>query len=425
MASESISPDASSPAEADGPSPLRSVHTTSFPAILDELASSLAVTTYQAGKLVILRSDGGIINTHFRAFNKPMGLAVGRGRLAIGTAIDVWEFRDVPAVASKLKPPDKHDACFLPRSAHVTGDVQIHEMAYVEVSGVGCQVSGVRGAEEQRSRAAEEQSSRAAEQQSTGAKFLPDTRHLTPNTFRDELWFVNTRFSCLATHDPDHSFAPVWRPKFISQLTPDDRCHLNGVGLMDGRPRWVTALGETDTAGGWRENKKSGGILIDMESNEIVARGLSMPHSPRWHAGRLWLLESGTGSLGHVDLTTGRYEPIVNLDGFTRGLEMIGNLAFVGLSQVRETAVFSGIQITERLQETERTCGVWVVDIERGQVIAFLKFEEAVQEIFAVALLPGMRFPDLINDDAELVGSSFVLPDDALRDVPVELRSGT
>jgi hypothetical protein len=406
MSSDSDSPDPSSTAPISEPSPLRSVHTTSFPSILDELASSLAVTTYQAGKLVILRSDGGVINTHFRAFNKPMGLAVGRGRLAIGTAIDVWEFRNVPAVAGKLKPPDKHDACFLPRSAHVTGDIQIHEMAYVETG------SGEPGA------GSREQGAGSGEHDSS---MFPAPR----SQLSAELWFVNTRFSCLATHDPDHSFAPVWRPKFISQLTPDDRCHLNGVGLVDGKPRWVTALGETDTAGGWRENKKSGGILIDTDSNEVVARGLSMPHSPRWHAGRLWLLESGTGSLGYVDLATGQYEPIVHLDGFTRGLAMVGNLAFVGLSQVRETAIFSGIQITERLQETERTCGVWVVDIERGQVIAFLKFEEAVQEIFAVALLPGMRFPDLINDDAELVGSSFVLPDEALRDVPAELRSGT
>lgn len=359
------------PAADSGPSPLRSVHTTNFPAILDHLRCSLLVTTYQAGKLVIVRSDGGVINTHFRAFNKPMGMAVGQGRLAIGTSVDVWEFRNVPAVAARLEPHGKHDACYLPRAAHVTGDIQIHEMSYVT----------------------------------------------------DELWFVNTRFSCLATHDLDHSFAPVWRPKFISQLTPDDRCHLNGLGLRDGRPAWVTALGETDSSGGWRENKKSGGILIDIESNEIIARGLSMPHSPRWHDGRLWLLESGTGSLGFVDLNTGRYEPIIHLDGFTRGLEMVGNLAFVGLSQVRETAVFSGIQITDRLQETERTCGVWVVDIERGQVVAFLKFEAAVQEVFAVALLHGIRFPDLINDDQELIGSSFVLPDDALRDVPAELRA--
>lgn len=357
--------------DSSAPSPLRSVHTTNFPAILDHLGSSLLVTTYQAGKLVVVRSDGGVINTHFRAFNKPMGIAVGRGRLSIGTALEVWEFRNVPAVAAKLEPTGKHDACFLPRAAHVTGDIQIHEMAYVN----------------------------------------------------DELWFVNTRFSCLAKHDRDHSFAPVWRPRFISKLTPDDRCHLNGLGLRDGRPRWATALGETDSGGGWRENKKSGGILIDIESHEIIVRGLSMPHSPRWHAGRLWLLESGTGSLGYVDLDSGRYEPIVQLDGFTRGLELVGNLAFIGLSQVRETAVFSGIQITERLQETERTCGVWVVDIQRGEPIAFLKFEEAVQEVFAVALLPGIRFPDLINDNPEIIGSSFVLPDDALRDVPAELRA--
>ncbi|MCI0334208.1 MAG: TIGR03032 family protein [Planctomycetes bacterium] len=392
MSSDAAPPTNDAPAADAAPSPLRSVHTTNFPAILDQLNSSLLVTTYQAGKLVVVRSDGGVINTHFRAFNKPMGMAVGRGRLAIGTAVDVWEFRNVPAVCAKLDPPGKHDACYLPRSAHVTGDVQIHEMAYVSRSRVSPTLE-------------------------------PRVRRGELAHVDDELWFVNTRFSCLATHDPDHSFAPVWRPKFISQLTPDDRCHLNGLGLVGGRPRWVTALGETDTSGGWRENKKSGGILIDMDTNEIVAHGLSMPHSPRWHAGRLWLLESGTGSLGHVDLASGRYETVVKLDGFTRGLEMVGNLAFVGLSQVRETAVFSGIQITERLQETERTCGVWVIDIQRGQVVAFLKFEEAVQEIFAVCLLPGIRFPDLINDNAEFVGSSFVLPDDALRDVPAELRA--
>src|SRR6476620_11809341 len=193
-----------------GPSPLRSVHTTNFPAILDQLQSSLFVTTYQAGKLVILRSDGGLINTHFRAFNKPMGLAIAPGRLAIGTAVDVWEFRNVPAVAAKLDPPAKHDACYLPRSAHVTGDIQIHEMAYVGAV-----------------------SDRDDSLHRPGAIGVGDASY-------HELLFVNTRFSCLATHDPDHSFAPVWRPKFISQLTPNDRCHLNGLGLVDGQPRWAT-----------------------------------------------------------------------------------------------------------------------------------------------------------------------------------------
>ncbi len=377
MSDETQDPAPEPPSDAGPPSgdaPLRSVHTTNLSAIFQQLGVSLLVTTYQAGKLVLVRPDAenpDLVNTHFRNFNKPMGMAIGRERLAIGTAQEIIEFRNVPAAAARLEPEGKHDACFLPRSLHVTGDIQIHEMVY-------------RG---------------------------------------DELWFVNTAFSCLATYDDDHSFVPRWRPSFVTELTPEDRCHLNGLGLVDGRPRWVTALGETNKAGGWRENKKDGGVLIDLDTEEIVARGLSMPHSPRWYAGRLWLLESGTGSFGFVDTETGRYESIVELPGFTRGMDFAGNLAFIGLSQVRETATFGDIPITERLEESERTCGVWVIDIRNGDVIAFVRFEEAVQEIFAVAVLAGCRFPGLVNDDPKITGSSFVLPDEALRDVPGELRS--
>jgi uncharacterized protein (TIGR03032 family) len=208
----------------------------------------------------------------------------------------------------------------------------------------------------------------------------------------------------------------------VTALAPEDRCHLNGLGLRDGRPRYVTALGETDTAGGWRANKKDGGLLLDLESNEVVLRGLSMPHSPRWYGGRLWLLESGTGTLGYVDEAAGRYRPIAELPGFTRGLDFCGRLAFVGLSQVRETAVFSGIPITERLQE--RTCGVWVLDVLTGQTVGFVRFEDGgVQEIFAVQVLAGVRFPELINDNAELLAGSFVLPNEALAAVPERLFS--
>jgi uncharacterized protein (TIGR03032 family) len=196
---------------------------------------------------------------------------------------------------------------------------------------------------------------------------------------------------------------------------------LNGLGLQDGQLRYVTALGETDTAGGWRANKKNGGILMEVPSGDILLRGLSMPHSPRWHLGQLWLLESGTGSIGTVDLSAGRYEPITEVPGFTRGLDFYGNLAFIGLSQVRESAVFSGIPLTDRL--TERTCGVWVVDVVTGQTVAFLKFEDAVQEIFAVQILPQARFPDLINDDVKILSDSFVLPDDPLSQLPDSLRA--
>ncbi|MCO6047900.1 TIGR03032 family protein [Aeoliella sp. ICT_H6.2] len=388
MSDSPATPDDSSATNQPADDPLRSVHTTSFPELLAQIGASVLVTTYQAGKLVVLRNDGGVLNTHFRNLLKPMGLAVEGGRLAIGCSVDVWEFHNVPAVCAKLDESDdyptggaKHDTCYLPRRSHCTGDVQIHEMAWVQDH---------TGSSEQRA---------------------------------SELIFVNTAFSCLAIRSQENSFEPVWRPRFIQHLSPGDACHLNGLAIREGQVRYVTALGETTQPDGWREKKCDGGILIDVESGETIVRGLSMPHSPRWYNGRLWLLESGQGTLGTIDPATGKYEPVAQFPGFTRGLSFYGPLAFVGLSQVRESAVFSGIPLVDRLQQAEeRTCGVWVVNIETGQTIAFCRFEEGVQEIFAVEVLPGVRFPDLVNHDAELIGRSYVLGDAALADVPAELR---
>jgi hypothetical protein len=390
-----------SPALSAGPTEglglLQAAHTPNFPTLLRHLGASLLVTTYQAGKLVMVRDEGDQLNTHYRAFQSPMGLALAAdgARLAIGTTLQIWEFRDVPSVARRLDPADRHDACFLPHRSHVTGNVLIHEMAY----GVRSQGSGVRG------------------QEPASTTPTPDPGSLTP-----ELWFVNTRFSCLATLDPESSFVPRWRPPFVTELEPSDRCHLNGLGMVDGEPKYVTALGETNAMAGWRPNKAKGGVLMDVGSGEILCRGLSMPHSPRWYGGRLWVCESGSGTLGTVDLNTGRYEAVAAVPGFTRGLDFVGDFAFVGLSQVRESAVFSGIPITERLGPEERTCGVCVVDLRRGEVVALLKFTSGVQEVFAVALLR-RRFPDLINDDEKLLESSFVVPTECLGDVAASVRA--
>lgn len=340
--------------------PLHSVYTTSFPEILTQLGISLAVSTYQAGKVILVRNDGGVINTHFRNFHKPMGVAADNSRLTIGGANTVWSYRNMPAVAPKAEPFGRHDACYLPRQIHVTGDIDIHELAY----------------------------------DSEG-----------------QLWVVNTRFCALCTLDPEHSFNPVWRPSFVTSLAAEDRCHLNGLAMMGGEPKYVTALGETDTPGGWRENKRDGGILIDVQTNEVLLRGLSMPHSPRWHAGKLWVLESGVGSLARVDLESGEWLEVCRLPGFTRGLSFAGPLAFIGLSQVRETAVFSGIPLVDQLHE--RTCGVWVVNIETGITVAYLRFDAGVQEIFAVQVLPA-HFPEMLEWQDPLLMNSYVVPEHAI-----------
>jgi uncharacterized protein (TIGR03032 family) len=298
-----------------------------------------------------------------------MGLALRGPQLAIGTQHEVWEYHANNAVAAKMEPLGKCDCCFMPRVGHVTGDMQIHEMEWVD----------------------------------------------------DELWFVNTLFSCLAVRSINYSLLAKWQPPFITSLAPEDRCHLNGLGLRDGKIRYVTALGQSNEPAGWRQRKKDGGIVMDTTTNEVLLDRLAMPHSPRWYADRLWVLESGAGTIGHVDVAQRAYNPLAQLPGFTRGLDFYGPVAFVGLSQVRESAVFSGIPITERQQE--RICGVWAVHIETGQILGWVKFEDAVQEIFAVRVVPGIRFPDLVNHDTKLLDGSFILPDEDLQRVPDVYRS--
>ena len=249
-----------------------------------------------------------------------------------------------------------HDSCFLPRACHVTGDIGVHEMAFAS----------------------------------------------------EELWVVNTRFSCLCTLDPDSSFVPRWRPPFITALAAEDRCHLNGVGIVDSQPKYVSALGDTDVAGGWRANKPQGGILMQVPSGEILARGLCMPHSPRWHDGKLWLLESGTGQMLIIDLASGQKQAVAEAPGFARGLAFAGPYAFIGLSKIRQTSAMDGVPLAERRDQLK--CGVAVVDTRVGKMIGLLEFQTAVEEIFDVQILPGLRFPEIVGFQKETLHHTFVVP---------------
>lgn len=352
-------------AEPDGaiPTDFSSVFTDSFGKILEAANCSLAVTTYQSGRLVLVRRDGDKVNTHLRYFPSPMGISVQGAKLALGTRTTVWEFWNQAAAARTVDPEGRVDACFMPRRGHTTGNVQIHDLGY----------------------------------DATG-----------------ELWAVATRFSTLVTFDRENSFVPRWRPPFISGLSADDRCHLNGLAMVDGRPKYVTVLGMTDEPGGWRADKAAGGAILDIDGGAPITVGLSMPHSPRWHNGKLWVLESGRGALCTVDVETGQVTTVAELPGFTRGLSFVANVAFIGLSKVRET-VFDGLPITQA--DTPRECGVWCVDINTGETLGFLRFEGSVTELFEVAVLPGSIYPELVEPGAEATNDAFVLSDDALKEV--------
>jgi uncharacterized protein (TIGR03032 family) len=318
--------------------PVEFQHSRNLVHVLEQLGVSLVVSTYQAGKVVTVGTHAGKLQISFSHFEHAMGLARTPKGIAVGTRRQVWFLAAAPELAAHLKPEGQYDICFLTRHAHFTGPIMGHEMAWCG----------------------------------------------------GELWVVNTLFSCLCVLEPEYSFVPRWHPSFIWNLAAEDRCHLNGLAV-DEQPRFVTILGMTDTAGGWRQNKAIGGCLIDVASGETVVQGLCMPHSPRLHQGQLWLLNSGRGQLNRCDPTNGKLDVVAQLPGYTRGMDCYGRFAFVGLSRIRETSVFGGLPIAE--QKSDLYCGLAIVDLMEGTLVATLRFLSGVEEIFEVKVLPGYRSP--------------------------------
>lgn len=340
----------------DAESPLRSVYTGSLSRILEHLGGSLLVSAPAADRLICIRRDGPRVNTHFRNLAGPTGIAHVGGRICVGGRSSLTTYFDTTRAAITHTDGD-HDGYFVPKERWFTGDVGIRDVVYAG----------------------------------------------------DETWFAASRFSCLATRDDDYSFRPRWRPPFVSAVAGDDRCHLSGIATVGDRVAFVTALGESDSADGWRDGRSSSGCVIDVASGEVIARGLSLPHSPRWHDERLWLLESGEGALCEIDAATGAKRTVIELPGFTRGLALVGRLALVGLSKLRE-GEGERLAVAERFDE--RFCGVWIVDVDRGVQVGFLRFEDEISEIHDVAFLAGYTFPEVADPADEAAQRALVLPPD-------------
>ena len=314
---------------------IRCSYSDSLPALLAQLRLSVLISTYQTGHLIAVSAREGTLKLAFHQFERAMGIAVKPGTIAVCTRKEVWFLRDAPDIAAKL--PGHHDSCFLARTSHFTDDIQAHEAAWV------------------------------------GREF----------------WIVNTLFSCLCALHPHYSFTPRWRPPFISALRPEDRCHLNGVAVVDGQPRYVTALAETDSPSGWRTLKNNGGCLIEVPSGHLVARGLSLPHSPRVEGNRIFFLHSGNGDLAMADAKTGAVTSVAPVLGISRGLAIHDGYAFIGLSKARPS--LEGVPIVAEREKLR--CGLWVLNLQTGTVAAHLEFHTGVEEIFDVQVLPGIVSP--------------------------------
>lgn len=331
----------------------------SFGSWLAQAGGSLCVSTYQAGKVAMMGWDGRQATLLMREFDKPLGLCRNGDRLVLASRHDIWTFCNAPLLAHDYREdqPGRYDALYLPRSTYHTGDLNTHDVAFAG----------------------------------------------------DDLLLVASRFSCLARLSDQHSFTPIWKPKFISDLVPEDRCHLNGLAVRDGRAKYVTALGTTDVAGGWREHKATGGVLIDVESNEIILGGMAMPHSPRWHDEKLWVLNSGAGELLQVDPSSGESVVVCTLPGYLRGLCFVGPFALVGLSKIREKHIFGGLPIQGRFQSLR--CGVVIVDTRSGAEVGMFEYTSGCEELYEVEFLPGVLRPMILNFGRPVVRQAMTSPE--------------
>ena len=215
--------------------------------------------------------------------------------------------------------------------------------------------------------------------------------------------FANTMFSCLATNAVDASFVPIWKPWYVTELVPEDRCHLNGIAKRDDVPRYVSMCGIGDTESEWRNNRLSGGVVMDVQTNRIVCDGLSMPHSPRWHQDKLWLLNSGQGEFGYIDPDRGVFVPVTFCPGYLRGLTFYKKFALVGISKFKEEKTLSPLPFKDKLarHKAKSHCGLLFIDYQKGKIEKCLIFESGITEIYDVAVLPGVARPRVIEPNSE------------------------
>ena len=327
--------------------PFACQYTSQVPELLTRLGCTLAITTYQAGKLVFISpKDEHTLIQLPRTFDKPMGIAEDseKDKLALACKDNVQVFANSNDLAAFYPPaPQKYDALYMPRLTYHTGQVDIHDLNF-----------GKDG----------------------------------------KLYAVNTLFSCIISLDDDYNFTPYWKPWFVDKIVSEDRCHLNGMAMQDGLPKYATAFNTGNSMQSWREDITSTGVIMDVTTNEIVVEGLAMPHSPRIYNGELYCLLSATGELIKVNPQNGTHETIIQLDGFVRGMDLYQDYLFIGLSKLRKnSSTFAKLDFADSANEA----GIMIVHLPTASIAGKINYQTSLDEIYDVHVLANKRRPNILN----------------------------
>lgn len=338
--------------------PFSCTYTPNLPELLTRLDCSIVISTFQAGKVVLIspENEEQVVQL-VRDFNKPMGMAFKDDWMAIATEKEVILLRDSPDLAKTFPhAPQVYDHFYFPRATYYTGSVDIHDLHF-----------GLNG----------------------------------------ELWAINTSFSALCTVGNDYSFSVNWKPHFISALGVGDRCHLNGLAMKDGEPAYVSALGNGDSPQSWRENITTGGVIVDVKSNETVITGLAMPHTPRVYDGKLYCLLSAAQQLVCIDVETGTYEVVAQIPGFVRGMDRIGDYLFIATSKLRKnSSTFRHLEVANVADKAS----IVLLHLPTGSIVSRLEYQMSVDEIYDIQIIAGSKRPNIFNTSTDAHHSALHLP---------------
>lgn len=336
--------------------PFSCIYSQNIPELLLELNCSLAISTYQAGKLIFISAkDKNSLVQLGKTVAKPMGVAFDGRRLAVAGKSSVFVYSAAADMAATYpRQPNTYDTLFLPRAQHFTGLMDIHDIAWIQ----------------------------------------------------DKLLMVNTSCNCLAWLDSFYNFQLFWKPPFITTIMPDDRCHLNGLAVENGKPKYVSMFSSTDIAEGWRNISTNAGLIMDIESGEIVTNNLTMPHTPRVINGKLYVLQSAGGTLSEVDTNTGKCNTVKNLGRYIRGMAFYKGFLFIAFSKIREnSSSFSHLPIAA----TSHEAGIAVIHFASGNVVGEIKYQNSVEEIYDLQVLPFCR-AGMVNFDQSEKDLAIFLP---------------
>jgi uncharacterized protein (TIGR03032 family) len=343
------------------PTPFSCSYTPQIPELLFNLNCSIALTTYQAGKLIFLSPrDKEVLVQLPRTFDKPMGIAIhpsDPNKISLACKSEIISFKSDDGLAKFYpKSPSKYDAMFMPRLTYHTNFLDIHDLEYG----------------------------------------------------KDGLYGVNTLFSSIVKFNESYSFEPYWKPSFVSELASEDRCHLNGMIMKDGKPKYGTAFNQGNTPQSWRSEIISGGVLIDIDTNDIIADQLEMPHSPKQIGNKIYCLLSALGQLISIDIETGKREVIVELNAFVRGMDFYGDYLFIGMSKLRENlSTFK--ELIPNIKNNR--AGIAIIHLPTQSFQGEIVYQNSVEEIYDVKIIADKIRPNIVSPHSNESKAGLTIPD--------------